>query len=184
MCPAIEIPDELFTKLQAHVIGFGDTPAAVIERLLNKVESAVRDDSRRQENNIEEPVSQDDYAATQKLKVNPKQFLKEKFPELLKYKRSASRMYESKEKKNYLDNWWFNFTYDYLELNEFIVFVGALDYINKDFRVFKVPTEYLLQNINKIDKSKDGMINLYVHMKDLIDLRNKHNVSFRDFAIN
>ncbi|OQW75517.1 MAG: hypothetical protein BVN35_07590 [Proteobacteria bacterium ST_bin11] len=180
MCPVIEISDELFTKLQSHAIGFGDTPAAVIERLLNIVESTTRNDL----SNVEESTSVDDSVISEKLKVNPKQFLKENFPDLLKYKRSASRMWESKEKRNYLDNWWFNFKYDYLETNEFIVFVGALDYTNKDFRVFKVSTEYLLQNIEKIDKSKDGMINLYVHMKDLIDLRNKHNLSFRDFALN
>lgn len=184
MCPVIEISNELFAKLQTHAVGFGDTPSAVIERLLNKVEAAVIDDSIDKKINIEEPESLDDSVIAQRLKVNPKQFLKDNFPELIKYKRSASRMWESKEKKNYLDNWWFNFNCDYLKLNEFIVFIGALDYINKDFRVFKVPTEYLLKNINKIDKSKDGMINLYVHMKDLIDLRNKHNVSFRDFAIN
>jgi len=180
MCPIIEIPDELFTKLQSHAIGFGDTPAAVIERLLNKVGSTVRDNLI----DIEDTESLDDSVTANKLKVNPKKFLKDNYPELLKYKRSASRMYENKEKKNYLDQWWFNFTSDYLESHDYIVFVGALDYINKDFRVFKVPTAYLLQNIDKIDKSKEGMINLYVHMKNLIDLRNKHNVSFSDFTVN
>jgi hypothetical protein len=93
-------------------------------------------------------------------------------------------MWENKEKKTYLDNWWFNFTDDVLKSNEFIVFVGALDYANKNFRIFKVPTAYLLQNFDKIDRSKDGWINLYVHMKDLIDLRNSNNLSFCEFAIN
>jgi hypothetical protein len=91
---------------------------------------------------------------------------------------------QRKEKKTYLDNWWFNFMYDSLKSNDFIVFVGALDYANKNFRVYKVPTSYLLKNIDKIDMGNDGWINLYVHMEDLIDVRNNNNLSFREFAIN
>jgi hypothetical protein len=93
-------------------------------------------------------------------------------------------MYENKEKKSYLDNWWFNFDRDNLKSNEFIVFVGALDYENRNFRVLKVPTSYLLQNIDKIDITDNGWINLYIRMKDLIDIRNTNNLSFRDFSIN
>lgn len=73
---------------------------------------------------------------------------------------------------------------DDLKSDEFIVFAGALDYVNKNFRVIKVPTSYLLQNVDKIDMTKGEWINLYVHMRDLIDLRNNNNLSFRDFAIN
>ncbi len=34
MCPVVRIPDELFRKLEKLAVGF-DTPAAVIERLIN-----------------------------------------------------------------------------------------------------------------------------------------------------
>jgi hypothetical protein len=188
MCPVIEIPDELFVRLESHAIGFVDTPAAVIERLLDKIENNITRSTTNEAVKLKQSASYVSSDATDivesKLRVNPKRFLSKNFPELLKYKRSASRMYENKEKKSYFDNWWFNFTDDFLESNEFIVFVGALDYANKNFRVFKVPTAYLLQNIEKIDKSKDGWINLYVQMRELIDLRNSNNLSFRDFAIN
>jgi hypothetical protein len=93
-------------------------------------------------------------------------------------------MYENNEKKSYLDNWWFKFMLEDVRSNEFIVLVGALDYLNKNFRIFKVPTSYLLQNIDKIDMTENGWINLYVQMRDLIDLRNNNNLSFRDFAKN
>ncbi len=122
--------------------------------------------------------------AKAKLRVNTKPFLTKNFPEFLKYKITASRMYEKNEKKNYLDNWWFNFSEDNLKSNEFIILVGALDYENKNFRVFKVPTAFLLKNFDKIDSDKNGWINLYIHSVDLIDLRNSNNLSFREFAIN
>ena len=118
------------------------------------------------------------------MRTKSKPFLSESFPELLHYKRTTSRMWENKEKKSYGDNWWFKFMHDDLKSDEFIVFVGALDYLNKNFRVLKVPTSYLLQNIDKIDMTENGWINLYVHMRDLIDMRNNNNLSFRDFAIN
>jgi hypothetical protein len=190
MCPVIEIPNELFARLQSHAIPFIDTtPAAVIERLLNEYDKNTNSNSSDEAvkfARLEYPAVGTDISSVveSKLRVNPKQFLSKNFPELLKYKRSASRMWENKEKKTYHDNWWFNFTDDVLTSNESIVFVGALDYANKNFRVFKVPTAYLLQNIDKIDKSKDGWVNLYVHMEDLIDLRNSNNLSFREFAIN
>jgi hypothetical protein len=188
MCPVIEIPDELFARLESYAVGF-DTPAAVIERLLNEHEKNENNSSSNESVTFLKPEfravsSEVASVVEQKLRVNSKPFLSKNFPELLKYKRSASRMYESKEYKNALDNWWFNFTDDVFESNEFIIFVGALDYENKDFRVFKVPAAYLLQNINKIDKSKDGWINLYVHMTSLVDLRNSNHLSFREFVIN
>lgn len=119
-----------------------------------------------------------------KPRVNAKPFLTKSFSELLKYKIVASRMYEKNEKKSYLDNWWFNFSEDHLKSTEFIILVGALDYGNKNFRVFKVPTSYLIKSFDKIDSDKNGWINLYVHMTELIDLRNSNNLSFREFAIN
>jgi len=118
------------------------------------------------------------------MRTKSKPFLSESFPELLHYKRTTSRMWENKENKSYHDNWWFKFMHDDLKSDEFIVFVGALDYLNKNFRVLKVPTSYLLQNIDKIDMTENGWINLYVHMGNLIDMRTNNKLSFRNFAIN
>jgi hypothetical protein len=100
-----------------------------------------------------------------------KLFLTESVSEFLHYKSSASRMYENKEKQRYRVNWWFKFIYEVLNPAEFIVIAGALDYVNRNFRMLKVPPLYLLQNIDKIDMTKDGWINLHVNMRDLIILR-------------
>jgi hypothetical protein len=178
MCPVIRISDELFTRLESYAIGF-DTPSSVIERLLDEHENI-------DENSIDKTDSSKSKSETS-TRTNPKPFLSNNFPDLLHYKRSTSRMYESKEKKIYHDCWWFNFGLDSLKSNEFIVFAGALDYENKNFRVFKVPTSYLLLNIDKIDMTKNGWINLYIHMEELVDIRKTgdiNNLSFRDFTIN
>ena len=178
MCPVIRISDELFVRLESHAVGF-DTPAAVIERLLDKYEHVESRSDNENANVEDEPM-----IVEPKLRVNSKPFLSKNFPELLRHKRSASRMYESKEREIYGDCWWFNFAYNDLNSNEFIVFIGALDYENKNFRVFKVPTAYLLHNLDKIDRGKNGWINLYIHLTDLIDLRNSNHLPFREFAIN
>jgi hypothetical protein len=39
MCPVIRVSDKLFKRLERYVIGFGDTPSAVIERILDKYEN-------------------------------------------------------------------------------------------------------------------------------------------------
>lgn len=187
MCPVIRVSDELFARLESYAIGF-DTPSSVIERLLDKHEN-IDNKSNDKTNIIKETVIQEMITVSKpksetSTRTNPKPFLSNNFPDLLHYKRSTSRMYESKEKKIYFDNWWFNFGLDSLKSNEFIVFVGALDYENKNFRVLKVPTSYLLQNLDKIDMTEDGWINLYIRIKDLIDIRNTNNLSLCDFKIN
>jgi hypothetical protein len=175
MCPVIRVSDELFARLESYAIGF-DTPSAVIERFLDNYENIDRNCNEADSTQtIHIPVS---------MRTNPKPFLSKNFPELLHYKIITSRMYENKDKISFKDNWWFNFGLDSLHSNEFIIFVGALDLTNEKFRIFKVPTSYLLQNIDKIDKTNKGWINIYIHMKDLIDLRNNNHLSFRDFAIN
>lgn len=184
MSPVIEISDELLMRLQGYVEVFGDTPASVIERLLNQIETQKNNSGMNSEKVEEAKVeSQDPIGTTPRPKVNPKPFLKKNFPELLQYKKSSSRMYEKKENKNYRDNWWFNFSDEFLVPNDYVVFVGALDYKNKDFRIFKVPTNYLIENISKID-NRNGWINIYVHFSNLIDLRNRNNLSFKEFVIN
>jgi hypothetical protein len=184
MSPVIEISDELLMRLQGYVEVFGDTPASVIERLLNKIETQKSNSTVNSEKvEATEAESQEPIGTTSRPKVNPNTFLKKNFPELIKYKKTSSRMYEKRENKNYGDCWWFNFLDKFLVPNEYVIFVGALDYKNEDFRIFKVPTNYLIENFSKIDNRK-GWINIYVHFSDLIDLRNKNHLSFKEFVIN
>ncbi|MCD2453557.1 DUF4268 domain-containing protein [Methylicorpusculum oleiharenae] len=43
MCPVIRVSDKLFTRLEKYVKGFGDTPCAVIERILDEYENIEKD---------------------------------------------------------------------------------------------------------------------------------------------
>lgn len=117
-------------------------------------------------------------------RTNSKKYLENNFPELLKYKQTTSRMYKKEDKPGYLDNWWFKFMEDDLDDNEFIIFAGALDYENKEFKILKVPTEFLKANKDKIDITSQGWTNLYIHFNDLADLRHPANLSFKEFAVN
>src|SRR4051812_7363764 len=95
--------------------------------------------------------------------TNSKKFLAENFAELIKYKQTTSRMYEKGDKPGYQDSWWFKFVESDLDENEFIIFVGARDYENKDFKILKVPTQFLKANKGKIDINERGWTNLYIH---------------------
>jgi len=117
-------------------------------------------------------------------RTHSKPFIEAHFPKLLQYKIRSSRMYEIKDKRTYYDDWWFNFYLHELEANDFIVFAGAKDYINKDFKLFKVPTSYLLSNLKKISMTDDGWIHLYIHTTTYVDVRSKSGVSFVKFAVN
>jgi hypothetical protein len=116
--------------------------------------------------------------------ANSKKYLERNFPELLDYKKSTSRMYEKGDKTGFQDTWWFKFTEDDLDDNEFIVLAGALDYNNNEFKIFKVPSSYIKSNINKVYRNNKGWIILYVHFTKLIDLRHESNLSFRGFELN
>jgi hypothetical protein len=119
------------------------------------------------------------------MKTYSKNFIKETFPELLRYKIRSSRMYESNEKAWYRDNWWFNFMESDLTTDEYIVFAGALDYINRDFRIFKVPSSVILSNLEKINIDSKGWINLYIDMNTLIDSRHQPGqFSFEGYELN
>lgn len=96
---------------------------------------------------------------------------------------STSRMWERKDDKTYYDNWWFKFDESELKDKKYLLFCGALDYSNKEFKVFKIPTSYVLNNLSKVDRTPDGWINIYLSFKDCIDLRNKSNLSFKEFLI-
>lgn len=117
------------------------------------------------------------------MKTNATPFISKNFPELLEYKKIQSKIYRKKQDKLYKDNWWFSFNPDNLTSYNFIVFAGALDDTNKNFRILKVPTSYLLQNIDKLDNFGEKKT-MYIHIKDLIDLRNENHLPFSDFAIN
>ncbi|MBS1793289.1 MAG: hypothetical protein JSS81_05515 [Acidobacteria bacterium] len=116
-------------------------------------------------------------------RANSKNYLEKNFPELLKYKQSTSRVWEKKEDPRNHDNWWFKFMEDDLEESEFIIFAGALDYINREFKIFKVPADFLKANRDKLDINSKGWTNLYIHIKDFVDLRHPANLSFREFVV-
>lgn len=117
-------------------------------------------------------------------KTNSKKYLEKNFPELLNYKRTASRRYEKGDQPGYRNTWWFKFMENDLDNNEFIIFTGALDNENKNFKILKVPAEFLKSNIDKMYKSSDGWTILYIHFNDLVDLRHPANLSFSEFAVN
>ncbi|MGC2236494.1 MAG: hypothetical protein WA584_10055 [Pyrinomonadaceae bacterium] len=118
------------------------------------------------------------------IKANSKDFIEREFPELPNYKILTSRMYEKSEKPQNRDNWWFNFMHEALDDNEFIVFAGALDYRNKNFKVFKVPASYVKDNIGKLYMDKNGWIIIYLHIKDFVDVRKNSHLSFNQFSLN
>jgi len=117
-------------------------------------------------------------------KTYSKDFIKKEFPELLNYKIFTSRRYEKNEKPHYRDDWWINFSYDDLDKYEFVVFAGALDSVNKNFKIFKVPSDYVKSNIDNIDMTDKGWINIYLHLTDFVDVRNEKNIPFKQFALN
>jgi hypothetical protein len=116
--------------------------------------------------------------------ANSQKYIEQNFPELLSYKKSTSRMYEKGDKPGYQDSWWFKFLEDDLDANEFMVFAGAFDYNNKEFKIFKVPSNYIKSNINKVYRNSNGWIILYVHFTELIDLRYESNLPFKGFELN
>ena len=117
------------------------------------------------------------------MRANSKDYLRNFFPNLVGNKVTTSKRYESKERPNYLNNWWFKFGMIDLEEYKYIVFAGALDYENKKFIIFKVPSKYFLENIDKIDMTEQGWINLYLSFDDYIDLRNENNLPFKQFIV-
>ena len=94
-------------------------------------------------------------------------------------------MYESTEKEWYRDNWWFNFMESDLGDGEYIVFAGALDYTNKDFIIFKIPTDFILSNLTTVSIDSKGWINLYIDMNTLVDSRHPSGqFSFKGYELN
>lgn len=93
-------------------------------------------------------------------------------------------MWERKDSPQYNDNWWFKLNENDLHRNEVLLFCGAMDYANKEFRLIKVPTKYIIENLSKIDKNRSGWINLYISFQEYKDLRNKNNLVFKQFLIN
>ena len=90
----------------------------------------------------------------------------------------------SSEAASYKDDWWINIKYEDLDKSEFIVIAGAKDLTGVDFKVLKVPTKYIRDNIGKLDMSASGRIQIYLHVRELVDVRNKSGLSFRQFAVN
>lgn len=71
-----------------------------------------------------------------------------------------------------------------VEASDFVIFIGALDGLDRDFRVFKVPSSFLLANLGHIDMNADGWINLHINTESFVDLRHPSGLSFAAFAVN
>jgi hypothetical protein len=117
-------------------------------------------------------------------KTNANAYMERHFPELRKYKRSVSRMWERKYDRRYLDDWWFKLGVDDLSETEFFIFVGAKDYSDMDFKLFKVPSSYLAENLKGLSVTDKGWINIYVHIRTFKDIRGQVELSFGEFALN
>lgn len=117
------------------------------------------------------------------MRANSKSYIQNNFPDLLQYKRTTSRMYENKDKSNYYDNWWFKFNLNDLGNDDYIVFAGALDYNNEDFRIYKVPVDFIKNNLQHL-YNKEGFIVLYITIESSIDIRTKNKISFSAFRLN
>ena len=61
MSPTIRIPDDIYVRLQNRAKPFVDTPAAIIERLLDHLEGC---------SNIEPPIGKGDYSGNEVLELN------------------------------------------------------------------------------------------------------------------
>lgn len=55
MCPVIRIPDHIYSRLEKHAVGF-DTPASVIERMLDVIESSLGDQFAQEVKESSTPV--------------------------------------------------------------------------------------------------------------------------------
>ncbi|WP_345988728.1 phospholipase D family protein [Sulfurimonas sp. HSL1-2] len=116
------------------------------------------------------------------VRSNAKPFLQSNYPELLRHKLCSSRKWEE---EGDLGNWWFKFSEDDLKSYEYIVLAGALDDSNHAFKLFKIPTQYIIDHLDKLDCNAEGrMINIYLSIEDHIDLRNDYHLSFKEFCIN
>ena len=117
------------------------------------------------------------------MRTNSTPYITENFPELLNYKKTTSRLYESKDSPTYYDNWWFKIDLNNFDNNDYVILAGALDYTNTEFRIYKVPVSFIKKNLIHF-YNKNGHVMLYITMKDSIDIRVKNNISFDEFRIN
>lgn len=117
-------------------------------------------------------------------RANSREFMRRNFTELSNYPTRTSRRWEHKENPYYHDNWWVSFNLADFENHDYIVIVGALDYTNTDFKVFKIPTSYILENRDKISVSGAGMVNFYLDFTNYVDLRTPARLPFGQFALN
>ena len=65
-----------------------------------------------------------------------------------------------------------------------IIFCGASDYKNINFKLFKVPSSYIIAILSKLDKNLGGWVNIYLSFRDYVDLRNNNKLSFKEFLLN
>lgn len=117
------------------------------------------------------------------MRANSRAFINEHFPEFRNCLVTTSRMYEMAEKRTQNDNWWFKLSTNDLDKWDCIVFAGATDYVNGNFKVYRVPMAYIRKNLKHLSVTKGGWINIYLSFKDSKDLRHPDNLSFSEFQV-
>jgi hypothetical protein len=117
------------------------------------------------------------------IRTSARQFISKNFPTAAGYRFFTSRLFETADKPSYYDDWWFQFPVTVLDEADFIVFAGAMDQSFSDFRVFKVPTEYLRSNFSSIDVNAKGIGWMYIHRDSFQELRKKAGISFKPFVL-
>jgi hypothetical protein len=108
----------------------------------------------------------------------------DKFPQLSEYRFFTSRMFEAKDKATYYDDWWLRIPLEVFEENDFVVIAGAMDYSNSNFRLFKVPSSYIVKNLDKLDVNNKGVVSMYIHIKSYDEIRKGAGVSFKPYVVN
>lgn len=69
-------------------------------------------------------------------------------------------MWERKDADRWLNYWWFKFDESDLHKYQYIMFCGALEYQNKEFKIIKIPSKYFTDNISGVDISAGSCINI------------------------
>jgi hypothetical protein len=117
-------------------------------------------------------------------RTNARPFIERQFPELLRHPITSSKMYEHSINPVNNDCWWFKFNTSILDENDFIVLAGAKDYMNEDFKIFKVPSAYFKTNRDRIYVSEKDWLIVYIHLVSHHDVRSSFGLRFGQFAIN
>ena len=105
------------------------------------------------------------------IRMNCKYYLQNNYPELINFKRGTSRFYEY-IKKTTIGGWWFTINTKYIKYEDYFILAGALDKTENDFRLYKIPTDYLQNHISTFYEDK-SRIHLFVSKQSSLNTRRK-----------